>query len=696
MTSTLDRGAASGAPDASSALPNTPPAGPPRQRRGPAAWLRRHRVSLAWFLPAFAVGFAAQIVNLAGSPVRTGSEGTITAQAWAVGKLGELSPFGSGYDHPPLGWLQLAGYTTLTSAFERHDIAVLAGREFMVMVTLVSAALLWMLARRLRLSRPAATGALLLFTLSPLALQFHRTVTLEGIAMMWLLAAFVLALSRRRQLAAFLGAAVAFGVAVLSSQTVLLTLPLLGWLMWRNAHPSSRRRTLSLAASVLLAIGVGSVLLAFLNGALTTGGGRAGLIDGVIIHLGWGQTGDSLADPDGLVSTTFGQWWQLDRVGIIAAGVAAAGALFMRRLRPFGITFLLLSAFLLVSAFLLRPGGSVPASVVVLLIPFAALLISGVVLSAASSLLPKSSDTFPRQAIGVVMVAAALAAGIVAGPLWTTQLRGLVLADRDQPMRDAQSWIEANITTDSRLIVDDAMWVELMQAGFARDAVIRYSTLDTDPDTAAAADPDTAADTDTAAAADSAVPVPARSSDGWRDSDYVVSTDSMRTLTRPGDGARQAIDNSLEVARFGQREQRVDIREVAPDGIDGANAELQAAYAVRAAAGSQLAANPALSLEGDSGDLLAGGRVDSRVILSLGQLLGDGAVTVEAFPLVAGESDTVRRQVLVSSNDDASLDDWFRSLGAPVAPSSVVATSDGVLVTFPLGEPEALLPPVAP
>jgi hypothetical protein len=90
--------------------------------------------------------------------------------------------------------------------------------------------------------------------------------------------------------------------------------------------------------------------------------------------------------------------------------------------------------------------------------------------------------------------------------------------------------------------------------------------------------------------------------------------------------------------------------------------------------------------------------VDSRIILSLGQLLGDGTATVAGFPLVMGETGTVTRQVLISSSSfgDGALADWFRALGSPVDPDSVVTTADGVLVTFPLGEPEGLLPSVSP
>ena len=666
MTSTLDRPIASGDPilDAPGSQ-----AGPPRtasRRSRLAAWARRHRRSALWLLPTFIVGVIAQIVNLAGSPQRIDDEGTYTAQAWAIDKLGELAHYTFWYDHPPVGWIQLAGWTQLTGAFERYDVAVIAAREFMVVTTMIAALLLWALARKLRFTRPAAAAAVLLFTLSPLALQFHRSVYLDNIATMWLLASLVLALSRRKQLAAFVGSAAAFGIAVLSKETFLLALPLVAWLLWRNAHPSTRRYTLSVAASVLVLIGGGYILLALVKGELIPGPDRVSLIDGVMFQLGSRQSSGSLADPGSLVSKTFGMWWQLDPVGILAAGVAAVGALSIRRLRPFAILLLL------ATAFLFRPGSYVPVPYVIMLLPFGALLIPGVVQAAIVGYRRKKGRG--RKAVAVAAVVATVAATAVAVPLWATQLRGFFLADLDQPMRQAQEWVDANVAKDSRLIVDDAMWVDLVDDGFARDNVIWYYKLDTDP------------------------AVQAVSPNGWRDSDYVITTDSMRTFPNTGSNVNQAIESSVSVASFGEGNQQVDIRRIDPDGAEQAEADAQAGFADRASAGAQLAANPALTLDTASRDLLTGGRVDSRIILSLGQLLGTGDATVLDFPAVTGENDAARRQVLLQSVDGeaarTAVTGWFGALDGPVKPSSVTVTDAGVLVTFPVGEPTGLLPHV--
>jgi hypothetical protein len=49
-----------------------------------------------------------RLINLGGSPQRVDDEGTYVAQAYAVSRLGDLSHYTYWYDHPPLGWIQIA------------------------------------------------------------------------------------------------------------------------------------------------------------------------------------------------------------------------------------------------------------------------------------------------------------------------------------------------------------------------------------------------------------------------------------------------------------------------------------------------------------------------------------------------------------------------------------------------------------
>ncbi len=336
MTSTLDRS----------------PAAPPRDdrtasdtRRRASAWRARLGDAL-WLLPPLLLGLLVNAANLGGSPQRIDDEGTYAAQAWSIGNLGELTHYTYWYDHPPLGWIQIAAWAGLTDAWDRYDVAVIAAREAMLVASAVAAVLLWFLVRRIGFARLTASLSVALFLLSPLAVQFHRQVYLDNIATAWLLAALLLALSRRAQLAGYIGAAAAFGVAVLTKETYLLALPLVAWFMWRGADRTTRRYTVSVAAAVLGLIGLTYVALAAVKGEVMPAAGRVSLWDGLAFQLASREGSGSLFDPDSLMSRTVGLWWQLDAVLIVTALAAAVAGLFVRRLRPWAIALLALTAFM--------------------------------------------------------------------------------------------------------------------------------------------------------------------------------------------------------------------------------------------------------------------------------------------------------------------------------------------------------------
>ena len=665
MTSTVERPRVAPA--------HRPAAAPPQQqdpvgRNRVAAWFRAHRRTISWLTPLLAVAGLVQAINLGGSPQRIDDEGTYTAQAWAINNLGELAHYTYWYDHPPLGWIQIAGWTGLTGAFQRYDIAVLAAREAMVVATLVSAALLWFLARRVNLSRPASAAAVLLFALSPLAVQFHRSVYLDNVATPWLIASILLALTRKNQLAGFAGSAVALGIAVLSKETYLLALPLVAWLMWRNARPETRRYTVAVAASILVLIGGSYILLALVKGELTPGSDRTSLFSGVLFQLASRESSGFLLTPGTLSNDTLSQWFQLDPVLTIATPIAAVAALAVRRLRPFGVLLTLLVAFMF------RPGGYLPVPYVIMLLPLAALLLAGVTDAAVRTWRQRHG---PKRAPNALWLVAMVAAAAVFVPTGAVQLRGLLLADLDRPSREAQSWVEQNVPTDSRLIVDDAMWVDFVQAGFARDNVIWFYKLDTDP------------------------AVQAQSPNGWSDSDFVVTTRSM--ITSPNaPSVTSAIENSVVVASFGDGDQQVQVRRIYRDGIAAAEKQTADILAVRSDAGAELTQNPDLDASEQNLARFGAGQVDERVTIALGQLLTIGPVVVSDLPIVPGEEDLAFRQVVIQSVDgqplvqDGRITGLGRDVEATIADSrytaqSVAIQDGGLLLTFSVVPPEGLV-----
>lgn len=624
----------------------------------------RHRLALPWLSPVLVISAIVSFLNFGGSPQRIDDEGTYTAQAYAVSAFGQLAHYTYSYDHPPLGWIQIAGYAQLTGAFARYDLAVLAAREAVIVATLISVVLVWALARRLGIGRAASAVAALVFALSPLALQFHRTVYLDNIALPWLLGAFILALNKRSQLASFAASAALFSIAVLSKETFLLALPFLAWMMVRSSHRATRRYTLSVAGTVLVLVGSSYLLLAAIKGELLPSPGKSSLANGVFFQLGSRAGSGSVFDPNSLIVRTFSMWWQLDPVIIVLGTLASVAAVFFTRLRPIAV----MMVFLIAAMF--RPNGYLPVPYVIVLLPFAAILIAAMAEKAVRAVRHSRGATRLRAGAWVAITAVALAAAV---PLWTVQLRGFLLADLDSPLRSAETWAIDNIPHSNRMIVDDTMWVDLVKAGWSRDNVLWYYKLDTDP------------------------AVRAGSPQGWKDSDYVITTDSMRGFPNSLPQVKKAITNSVVVASFGRGTQAVDIRRIEPEGLSAAKKTAAIQTAQASAAGTQLAGNPGLSVSTANRDLLTGGRVDIRIPLALGSQLAIGSVTVSGFPLQAGEGDQPRRAVRITTLDgEPAVRDGSLTMTAKAYVAGLTGRYSPASVSVVDGSMQLIYSPAAP
>ena len=88
----------------------------------------------------------------------------------------------------------------------------------------------------------------------------------------------------------------------------------------------------------------------------------------------------------------------------------------------------------------------------------------------------------------------------------------------------------------ARLLVDDALWVDLVERGYPPGQVIWFYKLDTDRD------------------------IQGRYPRGWREFDYLVSTATLRSFPDNLPQAREAQRRSRVVASFGRGTQRVEIR----------------------------------------------------------------------------------------------------------------------------------------
>jgi Dolichyl-phosphate-mannose-protein mannosyltransferase len=519
--------------------PDGQPQPPGRPTRLPER-LWAHRTSLALLLGLLTAVAVVQATGMSRAPQRVDDEGTYVAQAWAVQHWRTLGHYTYWYDHPPLGWLLLAAWTTATGAFDRAATAVAAGRELMLVLQLVSAALLYGVARRLGLRRAAAAGAVLAFSLSPLALGMHRAVYLDNIATPLVLAALLLVLSPTHRLAAHAAAGLCLAAAVLVKETSLLLVPAVLWQFWQVSDRRTRRYSLILAGALFILVGAAYLLYAALRGELLPGPGHVSLVDAVRFQLTERASSGSPLDSDSLSRRTLELWLGQDPWLLGAATLLVPAGLAIRRLRP------VTAAFAILAAMALRPG-YLPVPLVIGMLPFASLLVAGVADVAwgrsghrtRGSSEVEGGRRYGRAGPGQVLVVAGLVMAVaLAAPRWWQRDRDLMTANQDRPFRQAEAWIAENVPRDARLLVDDGLWVDLVEHGYRPGQVVWFYKLDTDRD------------------------VQGRYPRGWREFDYLVSTATLRSFPDNLPQAREAQRRSRVVASFGHGSQRVEIRKV--------------------------------------------------------------------------------------------------------------------------------------
>lgn len=362
-----------------------------------------------------AAAVVVQGVNIAGFPALGDDEGTYLAQAWAVREGLGLAHYTYWYDHPPVGWLQIAALSWLPGLLVPGELAVGAGRLVMPVFTAISVALLYTLARRLELPRSAAALAGALCTLSPLAVTLQRQIYLDNIAATWMLAAMVLALSPCRYLWHHAAAGFCAAIAVLSKETMLIALPPLLLLLWQGTHPTTRKFSLVGFCSVFGLTGVLYPLFAVLRNELVPGAGHVSLVDGIVFQLTRPGSGTFL-DADSGARLIVESWLYYDAVLVVAGLVCALPALAVRRLRGPAL------AVVLFALTAMRPG-YLPGMYVVQMLPFLALCVAGVAAVVVGFVLTGPARVAGWVRRGAVAVLAAVALALVVRPGWTATAR---------------------------------------------------------------------------------------------------------------------------------------------------------------------------------------------------------------------------------------------------------------------------------
>ncbi|MEU9604744.1 glycosyltransferase family 39 protein [Streptomyces sp. NPDC048057] len=514
----------------------------------PVIRFRSSRPDLLICLGLLTVIVLVQGWNITGFPALSDDEGTYLSQAWAIQQGEGLAHYTYWYDHPPLGWIQLAGLTYLPALLVPEAMTVATMRFAMLLISAVSAVLVYVLARRLFLPRWAAALATALFGLSPLSVHFQREIFLDNIAVMWMLLAFCLAASPRRHLWHQFGAGVAGAVSVLSKETMLLVLPALLLTLWRHSHRDTRKFAVTGAVTSCALIGLMYPLYALLNNEFFASPHHVSLIDGIRYQLSRPGSG-FLLDVGSGSHKTFEAWLYYDPVLPFAG--AAAALLLLLALR-WSVTARALAGPALAVALLtlvaFRPDGYLPAMYVIQALPFLALVLAGAAASAVHAILhrrrtarPDDKAVRPPRTRRIAVAALALTAAALLTPRWVEGNHDALTQDANKHYRAAAAWFEERVgdPASTRVLVDDALWLDLVHAGYEPSVgAIWFYKADLDPK------------------------VTKTMPRGWRDLDYVVSTLTVRRDAPTLPNVQAALANSAPVAVFGTGEDRIEIRRI--------------------------------------------------------------------------------------------------------------------------------------
>ena len=486
-----------------------------------------------------AVVLLVQAWNIADYPTVSDDEGTYLAQAWAVQHGMGMAPYTYWFDHPPLGWMQVAALSWIPALFfHGHQLIVAYARIVMLPVTAVSTILVYTLARRMTLPRWAAALAVGFFALSPLSVTLQREIFLDNFAVVWMLGAFTLMYSPRRHLWHHVASGLCAAIAVLSKETMLIAVPALVVALWQNAGRSTRKYSFVGFAAALSLVLIQYPLYALLKGELFEGNGHVSLIGGIVYQMSRPGSGSIFAVKSSSYAV-FHAWLYYDSVLIVGGVVATLIALTFRHLRPVAIAATLLT---LVA---MRPSGYLPAMYVIQVLPFFALVLAGIADRLVAFLLRyRARPVFSEQIVRMVLVGlVAAAAAFYVVPKWVSGDRVADTADPNAGYQQAATWVAAHIKDPAgkRIVVDDGLWLDMVHDGFhpGRGAIYFFK-VDLDP----------------------SVKKALAKHGGWRAIDYIVSTPMIRQNTFDLPTVQAALDHSRVLVSFGTGANQIQIREI--------------------------------------------------------------------------------------------------------------------------------------
>jgi endo-1,4-beta-D-glucanase Y/4-amino-4-deoxy-L-arabinose transferase-like glycosyltransferase len=505
----------------------------------PATLPDARRFSVLWstltMLGLVIVATVVQSYNMFGFPLYLGDEGIYMSQAYAVAKLGQLTPYPYWYDHAPAGWILIAAWATLTGGFHTFGTAIDSGRTLMLLMHIASLVLLFRILLHLTQSTTAAAIGGLLFALSPLTVIYGRMVLLDNIMITFVLAGTLLLLNYDGQLWRLFVGSLLFGIGVLAKEGAILFLPVLAFGVWTLSNRQHTRFARSIWLFGALATISLYPLYAALRGELIDlslssplSGEESGitLLGAVLWQLS--RTGGAPWDVQSDFFRALNDTWLAYDPWIFGLGLAATLWNLVRG-GPHGrlIALLGLTAWL----GLLR-GGQVLDFYVLGLLPFMALNIG--LAAAGITDLVRTPGLLPAMLVGVIALCYLNLSAH--SQIFTLNLTTI--------QRQALTWVRQHVPADAQIVIDDDLWVDL------RDGPAGLTSF-------AGAHSHWKVANDPAVFRD-------LFNDDWRNIDYLIMTPGLEQIFSAEQDKLpyQAYSRSTEIARFSVGDAAIEIRRV--------------------------------------------------------------------------------------------------------------------------------------
>ncbi len=398
-------------------------------------------------------------------------EGTYMGAAWAMFEQGALYFYTYAYDHTLLGWFQVGLFSELVGGFLQFGTSVNTGRVLMLVTTVVSTLLVYLIVRDASRRVSAGLFAAVVFAVSPLGVTLHRQVWLDNFVALWLLVSIYTLLVSRGHLWKLTASALALGLAFWSKEVALVFLPGMLYLAYALSHRAHRPFAFAMWGAVISSVASLWVVLALLKDELLPPGvlwsSEEPHVSMVETYRRYAESnGGSPFSPESDFRTFFGQWIGADAF-LVAGGLAAVavGLLFWRRDRFYFGMPLLVVPFVL----FLASGGLVRHFYVIPLLPLLAIslgLLAGRAVDAGGQAVYALSRRgafrdFSAKAFGYPAALAVLGLTVVLGlgavPANTVNFH----SDRTSSQTGAARFVAENLPNESVILMDPYPWADL-------------------------------------------------------------------------------------------------------------------------------------------------------------------------------------------------------------------------------------------